>query len=150
MRLFNHPVHTAVIHFPIAFCSVAPLAELAGLLAGAPAWSRLAFQCMVLGLATSVPALVTGFVDFVQLPERDEVESAAFRHLGGVGVALSLFLAGLLVRGGMQPASTGHQWLAVGCWFAGVGALLAGAWYGGELVLRYGVGGIDDIDEQTE
>lgn len=144
MRIFGHPAHAALVHVPIALCSVSPLWDVIGLWTSEALWTRFAYWSLLFGLIGSVPAIATGFLDFVRLPPHENIEAMAFRHLVIMFVALALFVVGLMIRGGVLPVSPTRHWIHLGFAAVGTGALFAGAWYGGELVFRYGVGRIGD------
>lgn len=139
MRVFGHPVHLMLVHFPIALCSIAVLWDAVYFLSSDPFWWRVAYWCLVAGLVGAVPTVVTGFVDFMALPDDPAIEKTAMRHLMGVLVAMTLFVAALLLRGGDAPSGTDF-WIVWGLEVVAMGSLGGGAWFGGVLVLRHRIG----------
>jgi uncharacterized membrane protein len=136
----RHPLHPVFTHFPLALMGVAPLWDLIGLLRGEPLWWQLSFWCMAAGLAAAVPALGTGLVDHLAVPERSPAQWVVNRHVAWVLAAVGLFAVNLVVRGGTQPPVGLYRTGAVCLSAAGLVPLGIGGWYGGELVYRHGIG----------
>jgi uncharacterized membrane protein len=98
---------------------------------------RLAAGALVIGLLGSVPALISGFLDFLTLPDGHAAGRTAEAHLCAMGLAVSLFLgAWLALRAPSAPAS----WVPLLCSGTGTLVLLVGGWWGGQLVYRHGIG----------
>lgn len=140
MRLDGLPLHPITVHFPIAFLSGSLLWDGLGLWLGTPLWWTMSFWSLVLGLATALPALLTGFIEYAQLSPETPAEQTATRHLLLTGCAVTLFLGSLLVRGGVEPPTGGRLIGALACSCAGLGLLTAGGHLGARLVYRHGVG----------
>ncbi|MGE5167611.1 MAG: DUF2231 domain-containing protein, partial [Deltaproteobacteria bacterium] len=64
----RHPLHPALVHFPVACWSVATAADLASLHFGEPAW-RLAGALLVIGLVMAVPALLAGLYELTRVAQ---------------------------------------------------------------------------------
>jgi len=107
---------------------------------GEALWARGAFGCLALGLLMAVPTIFTGLLDYLTLPADHPAVRAATLHMTLMLTATGAFMTSLVLRTGVSPP-TGGRWLAA-LVFSGVGlaALILGAWWGGELVFRYGVG----------
>ncbi|MGH9461902.1 MAG: DUF2231 domain-containing protein [Vicinamibacteria bacterium] len=147
LRVLGHPVHVALVHFPIALLSVGPLWDLVAIWLGA-AWWRFGFWTLTLGLAASLPTAASGLLDYMTL-DRKDAERTAERHLYVILAALGSFGMALVVRGGIVPASPGAQFATLALEVVGVLTLTAGAWLGGELVLRYGIGRVEGSSPGT-
>src|SRR5207244_10698927 len=95
LRLFGHPLHMMLVHFPIALWSVSLLGDVAWLWRGERLWAEMAFWSIGAGLALAVPTAVNGFVDYPAL---------ACGTGGGVGLRVSelVLSAGARLEEGMQ------------------------------------------------
>jgi len=134
-----HPVHPALVHFPIGLLLTATLADIAGLVAGWPE-PRFAALLMALGLAAALPTMAAGLYDFRRLNETQMPH--ALRHMGAVAVAwlgygIALYLRRDVFAGGAEPSA-----MSVAVGFGSALALGFGGWLGGELVYRHGAGRI--------
>lgn len=99
--------------------------------------ARMAALGLTIGLIGSVPAAVTGFLDFSALSDGHPAERTAEAHLLAMSLALCCFFgAWFSLRG---PEVT-LAWVPLACSGAGTLALLVGGWCGGQLVYRHGVG----------
>ena len=134
-----HPIHPALVHFPLGLLLTATLTDLARL---AVSWPDPRFTAclMALGLAAALPAMAAGLYDFRSLDEAQVPH--ALRHMaaiatGWLGYAVALYLRRDALAGVAEPSAAS---IAIG--LAGAAALGLGGWFGGELVYRDGAGRI--------
>ena len=140
MRVAGHPLHASAVHLPMgAFLAVAVWDGLA-LVSAEPVWWLLAYYSLGLGLVSSVPAAISGFLDFVAIPNGHRSERVGYYHLGSVLTAVVMYLASSFVRGGGEPVAGPSALAAVSLSGLGLVCLLVGGWLGGELVYRHGIG----------
>ena len=135
--MFGHPLHPALVHFPIGLLLSATLADLAWL-AGLTQDTHVGAVMMAGGLAMALAAMGAGMVDFVRLDEA--VVPHALRHVGAVALAwLGYAIALYLRRDSLFGSGTiGTPTIAVSI---ASGLLLAlGGWLGGRLVYKFGAG----------
>lgn len=135
--MFGHPLHPALVHFPIALLLSATVADLAWL-AGLSQDTHAGAVMMAGGLATGLLAMVAGMVDFARLD--DVIVPHALRHIGAVGLAWLGYAVALYLRReslfGAAPIGTPTITVSVAS-----GLLLAlGGWLGGRLVYSFGAG----------
>ncbi|GAP66548.1 hypothetical protein MBSD_n1856 [Mizugakiibacter sediminis] len=134
----RHPLHPALVHFPIACWTLATAADLAGPFLGEAAW-RPAGLLMLAGLAFALPAMLAGFFEWLKLAEGTPALAVAHRHMLLVLAAFACYAASLLLRAeGARLHAPGT--LAIALSVAGFGCLAAAGWLGGRLVYEYGVG----------
>ncbi|HET9032897.1 MAG TPA: DUF2231 domain-containing protein [Dokdonella sp.] len=134
----RHPLHPALVHFPIACWSLASAADLASLFLGQPAW-WLAGVLMTIGLTLAIPAMIAGFTELMRLPEDNPAIRDVNRHMIMVMAAFSLYLASLLMRvEGMTLHAPGL--LAMALSLAGFVCLGIAGWLGGKLVYGHRLG----------
>lgn len=135
--MFGHPLHPAVVHFPIAFLLSATVADLAWL-AGVSHDAHFGTVLMAAGLVMGLVAMGFGLVDLTRLPQ--DLFPHALRHVGAVGTAWLGYAIALYLRRdslfGTADLSTATLSVSV------VSALFlsVGGWLGGRLVYSFGAG----------
>src|ERR1044071_1000058 len=82
--MLGHPVHPAIVHFPVALLLSATIADLAWV-AGLTTDTHIAAVLMAGGLAAGLVAVAAGMIDFVRLDEA--LIPQAMRHMAAVGFA---------------------------------------------------------------
>jgi len=135
--MFGHPLHPALVHFPIGLLLSATLADLA-FAAGLTANVQVAAMMMAGGLAAGLLAMGAGLVDFAKLEET--VVPHALRHMTVVGIAwigyaISLYLRRDLLTGGTAVPTSAILPSLVSALF-----LSLGGWLGGRLVYTFRAG----------
>lgn len=135
MRLFGHPLHPMVVHFPVAFWTAATGAEVAALL-GMETGRVLAFGANAAGLASGALAMIAGVPELLKLRGDARAMATAEKHVMLITAAWTAYLAGLLVRADGGTA----DWAGAACAGLGFVLLVPGGWYGGALVYRHGAG----------
>lgn len=138
IRLGGHPLHPAIVHFPIALWTVAVGADLAGWLAGQPTWWFMSQVCLALGVIAGLLAMVAGALDYAALPARHSAQNTAVRHMLWMGTAWFLFVISLAARGNLGSGPP-PLW-AIAAAMVGFAVMAVGGWMGGQLVYRYWVG----------
>lgn len=137
--MLAHPIHPALVHFPLGLLLSASIADV---LALAGIWSSPHFAALLMaaGLLGGFAAMAAGLYDFSRLDEA--VVPHALRHMAAVGLAWIGYATALYLRrealvGAAEPSDAS---IAVSLVSAAVLGL--GGWLGGELVYRYGAGRI--------
>ena len=135
--MFGHPLHPAVVHFPIALLLSASAADLARL-AGLTTDVHIATVLMAGGLAMGLIAMGAGIFDFTRLEEA--VVPHALRHMSVVsvawtGYAIALYLRRDALSGGVTLGSATVALSLLSALF-----LSLGGWLGGRLVYTFGAG----------
>jgi uncharacterized membrane protein len=134
----RHPLHPALVHFPIACWSLATAGDLASLLWGEPAW-RLAGVLLVAGIGFSIPAMLAGFFELARVAEENPAIKDVNRHMIVVMCALAFYTASLLLRlQGTHLVEPGL--LAIALSVLGFGLLCVAGWLGGKLVYGHRLG----------
>jgi uncharacterized membrane protein len=135
--MLGHPVHPALVHFPIALLLSATIADLAWV-TGITSNTQMAAVMMAGGLAAGLLAMGAGMVDLIKLDE--SIIPHAVRHMSIVGLAWLGYGIALYLRRDSLSANVpvGTPALAVSL----VSALLLGfgGWLGGRLVYTFGAG----------
>lgn len=137
MRLFGHPLHPMLVHFPIALWTVGSLAD-ALKLGGVEGARSIAWLAIGAGDAVALLTMTAGLLDYAELDAA--ILPVAQRHMGLMGLAWLLYAAAFVWRSdGLAPGMAPILGPAL-CGFAGFVVLIAGAWHGGQLVYRFGAG----------
>lgn len=135
----RHPIHPMLIVFPITFFVVAPVLDIVNLATGDPAWARIAFWDILVGIVSALAAAVPGFVDYLSV--RGPAGRIATWHMALNLTVVAIFVVSLLVRGTAAQASIGGlAWLPFALSLVGALVLTVSGWLGGHLVYVHGVG----------
>lgn len=133
----RHPLHPALVHFPIACWTLAVVADFASLYFGKSAWHWSA-SLLTVGCGMAVLAMLAGLWELSRVPEGRPLRDA-YWHMGAMLLAFTLFatrlLLGLEQLQAIAPDAI-SLWLDTG----GFIALAVGGWLGGRLVYGHGVG----------
>jgi uncharacterized membrane protein len=135
--MFGHPLHPAIVHFPIALLFSATYAD-AAWMAGLSHDAHIAAVLMAGGLAMGLAAMGAGLLDFTRLD--DAVVPHALQHMAAVGTAWLGYAVALYLRRDVLSGGTdlGSATLALSLVSALV--LAFGGWLGGRLVFTFGAG----------
>lgn len=130
----GHPIHPALIPFPLAFLIGAFGFDAVGVLLNrVQLWTTGGYLALA-GIAAALLAAVPGFLDYrYTVPPDSTGKQRATRHMVANLTAVALFVASALLREGpsIEPSSA---LLAIE--LLGVGLLIVGGWMGGVLVSR--------------
>jgi len=149
LRLFGHPVHPVVTHFPMALLPVSLLGDLLGVFTKASFWWSFSYYNLAIGLILSIPALITGMIDFLAIPQKGVVERIAMRHMTIMITSIMMYTGSFFIRFGVEILSGWRLMSSISLSVLGLIFLLIGGWFGGQLVFRYAVGS-EPIIEKTE
>ena len=135
----KHPLHPALVHFPVACWSLATVMDVAVWLGAAWPPQRFAAALLVGGLVLGLLAAAAGFWEFLNLPAGHPAEQDAQSHMALALCSWCLYAGSLFFR-------TSHSQLipmtpiALLLSVLGFAVLLAAGWMGGRLVYGRGVG----------
>lgn len=140
MRIFGHPVHPMLVHFPIAFWTLATVAYAATMLSFAGPTHVIAVFANVVALVMTLPAAVAGLMEWRSIAEGSKALRVASLHMMIMLSAWTMFVVALILPM-LATLSTSARSVGAGiCAFIGFGLLSAGGWLGGRLVYEFGVG----------
>lgn len=137
MRVFGHPLHPMLVHFPVAFWTLATVCDgcaLAGFVSGRP----YAVGLLALGLVVAIPAMVSGFFDLAGL-KGDAVPDGG-RHMLLMSSAWAFYLFALITRLDENVLAPDSQLLPRLLGLVGFCLIAVGGWFGGRLVYHHGAG----------
>lgn len=137
MNLLGHPLHPAIVHFPIALLLSATIADLAWV-AGLTSDTHIGAVLMAGGLVGGLLAMGAGMADLIRLDQ--EIVPHAMRHASVVGLAwvgygIALYLRKEALAAGTTTALSAG---AIGASLASALMLAVGGWLGGRLVYTFG------------
>ena len=135
--MLGHPVHPALVHFPIALLLSATIADLAWL-TGLTADTHIAAVLMAAGLAAGLVAMAAGLFDLSRLDEG--VIPHATRHMMVVGTAWLGYGVALYLRRDSLTTSAAVGTATIAVSVASALLLALGGWLGGRLVYTFGAG----------
>jgi uncharacterized membrane protein len=136
-RLFGHPIHQALIVFPLGLLATAVIFDVIHLVTGNPRWAEISFWMICAGVIAGLVAAPFGIIDWLGIPGGTRAKRIGLLHGGGNVLVVLLFVGSWIMRRG-NPAAP--EMLALVLSFAGGGLALITGWLGGELVSRLGIG----------
>ncbi len=134
-----HPLHPALVHFPVACWSLATLGDLASLAWGEQRLWLVSGVLLVAGLVAALAAMAAGLFELRKIADDSPAMQVANRHMYLVGAAWALYALSLFLRVS-GTALVRPDGAAVGLSLLGFLLLLAAGWLGGTLVYGYGIG----------
>lgn len=139
----SHPLHPAIVHFPVATWTLATVADVAHPWLGPPAWTFTAWS-LVTGTAMALPAMGSGLVQFVKLAPDDPRARHVLHHMVFVLLAFACYATSLLLRvhdvQWQQAVHRAPATMAVAMSVVGLVLLLVGGGLGGRLVYAHAIG----------
>lgn len=143
LKLLGHPLHPAIVHFPVAGWTAAVVTDALSIALRDPLWWRISQWLLIVGVITALAAMTAGFVDLVALPSGQPAQQRALRHMYVMSTAWTVYVIDLLVRFlGIPP------WAGLLLSLAGFITLLVGTHYGAQLVYDLGVGQTGRVSRQ--
>ena len=139
MRLFGHPIHPMLVHFPIVFWTVAAaayVASAAGVTEPADAVAKFANGA---GLVMAILAMLAGLFELRTLDSRSEAMRVATWHMMIMATVWVCFLVALMLSISTGPDRATAQLAAVACAVVGFLLMGVGGWFGGRLVYEFGI-----------
>jgi len=145
LRLGGHPLHPALVHFPVACWTAAPVLDAVYLLTQDSAWWQAESWCLAVGVGMGLLAMGAGLLDLMAIPDGHPGEAAAQRHMLLMGSAWSVFVIALVLHPLRGPASPLQVWTDLGLTLLGFALLTVGAYAGARLVYDFGIGRNPDL-----
>ncbi|ASW53300.1 DUF2231 domain-containing protein [Plantactinospora sp. KBS50] len=144
LKVLGHPVHPMLVMFPVALFVTAVLFDLADAFGGPRVLGEVAYWDILVGLVLGVLGAAAGLFDLLAIPAGTRAKRVGVLHaLVNSGVLL-LFAGVWAVRTSAAQPAAGGGLLAIEV--VALAGVAVGAWFGGELVDRLGVGVDPDAD----
>jgi uncharacterized membrane protein len=139
MRIFGHPVHPMLVHFPIVFWTVAVVAYVASAAGVTEPVDDIAKFANGAGLIMAMLAMLVGLIEIRTIDNRSEAMRVATWHMMVMATVWVCFLlASLLSISGGADGSPARL-AVVACAVAGFLLMGIGGWLGGRLVYEFGI-----------
>jgi len=135
--MFGHPLHPAVVHFPIGLLLSATLADLAWAV-GLTGDVHVGAVLMAGGLCGGLLAMGAGMIDFARVDAA--VVPHALRHMTAVGLAWLGYAIALYLRRDVFSGTASIGTLTIALSLFSAALLSLGGWLGGRLVYTFGAG----------
>ena len=139
MRLFGHPIHPMLVHFPIALWTVAAGAYVASLVGVTGPFDMIAKFANGGGLIMAMPAMLAGALELRTIASQSVAMRVATWHMMAMATAWFCFLAALVLSISTELDHSTARIAAAACAVAGFPLMGLGGWYGGRLVYEHGV-----------
>lgn len=133
-----HPVHPAIVHFPIACWTLSTIGDVAGIWWGTLVW-EVSGVLLITGTVTAIAAMATGLLELHKTKEDEQASRTAELHMQLVLAAWMLYGLSLLMRW-MENRNGAPDTVGIALSVAGLITLTAAGWYGGKLVYEHGIG----------
>lgn len=139
LRLGGHPLHPALVHFPVVCWTATPVLYALYLLGRDLAFWRYAWWCDGIGIAMALLAMAAGFMDLTAIPA-GRAQDVGQRHMLLMATAWCLYTSVLVVCPAGTVPDTALAWAALVLSLAGFALLSLGAYAGARLVYDFGIG----------
>jgi uncharacterized membrane protein len=136
--LTQHPLHPALVHFPIACWVLSAPCDLAAWWLNDAQYWHIAWLLIAAGILLALPAMLAGMLDMAKIQNKNKKALKILHwHIGLVSTAWLFYLISLILR---EASTAPPGAAAVICAVVGLIVLLVGGWHGAELVYRHGIG----------
>lgn len=133
----RHPLHPALVDFPIALLTAAVVTDFLFWWTGSPAWASFSFWLILAGFVTGLIAFLTGLIDFLTIA-RARQTAAGWVHFVVSDLALFLTTFNLVAR--LDDRQGAVLFAGLGLSVAVALLLLVGGYAGGRLVFAHRIG----------
>lgn len=141
MKIFGHPIHIMLIHFPSALLPMDFICSAAGFYTGDLSFTHAAFFAMMGGVALGGLAIITGAFDLIGIAESKPLSLKKALIHGGVNSTVIIIYSVIVFQGykaypELTPDTMGMLIVKASL----LTFMLFGNYIGGSLVLKDGVG----------
>ena len=139
-RLFGHPIHLMLVHFPAALFPVSAAFSITAYFYNNDMLSLFNFYIVCIGTTLGWIALIFGIIDLIKIQEMKSPFKVALIHGGLNTLWLSIFsvIAGIQYK--YYPHIPVPSITVVLITLVVVASMIYSNYLGGELILKYGIG----------
>lgn len=134
----SHPIHPALVHFPVACWSLATITDVVGVFSTINT-SQFAGILLLIGSLTAILALVAGLIELAKIND-DQIMKIANLHMTAGIITWLLYSTSLFLRFDGNTQLLAPNMLNLGLSIIGFISLSITGWLGGTLVYKYQVG----------
>lgn len=141
MKVFGHPMHMILIHFPTALLPMDVLLSFFAYYNNDTGLLPAAFFCMIAGVLAGIVAIITGIIDLL-LIRKDKKAAIATAVIHGFTNTILLLLFGIFAYRGWQhyPEMNMPQMATLIIKAVSIIILFVGNFLGGKLILNHHIG----------
>ena len=139
-RLFGHPIHMMLVHFPAALFPISAAFSIISYLLNDKIISLLNFYIICTGTGLGWLALIFGVIDLIKIQEMKAPFKVALIHGGLNTLWLSVFSVIVGIQFKFYPQIPVPSLIVVLLEIVVASTMIYSNYLGGELVLSYGVG----------
>ena len=139
LRLGGHPLHPALVHFPVVCWTATSVLYAVYLLGRNLAFWHYAWWCNGIGIALALVAMTAGFLDLLAIPP-GEAQDVGQHHMLFMASAWCVYTTVLVICPAGTAPSAILAWSALALSIAGFALLGLGAYAGARLVYDFGIG----------
>jgi uncharacterized membrane protein len=133
----KHPLHPAIVGFPIAFLTAPVITDLLFWQSNDRLWADFSFWLILGGWLTGIGSVLTGLIDFLTI-KRARTLKEGWIHF--ILSDLAVFLATFNLLGRLEDRSGFILFAGLGLSVLISVSLVAGSFFGGRLVFRHLIG----------
>jgi len=134
----SHPIHPAIVHFPIVFWTMATMSDLLSIWLGEKV-TEISGMLLVSGTMAVVLAFFAGLMELDKIKDQSSAMFVVNKHIGFATLSCIFYMSSLFVRINgttfMPP-----DIISISLSIAGFICLCITGYLGGMLVYKYGIG----------
>jgi uncharacterized membrane protein len=141
MKVFGHPLHVMLIHFPIGLLPLEFVLSGLAYTCQEPLFATAAFYCGVGGVASGYIAMLTGLLDLITIPkENKQAIGTGLLHGFINGLVVLVYTVFVYKAWHVYPKVEVPSLIVLLVKGLLVGCLLVGNFLGGRLIYQYHIG----------
>jgi uncharacterized membrane protein len=140
IRILGHPLHSMLVHFPVALFPFSVVMDGIALAQKEPVYAAAGFFAAIGGVVIGAVAAIFGLLDFIRISSSHPAYNKALIHLSLNVVWMMSFIYLIAVRWRFCPDVPIFGLLEITIGAATVLGMAVSNYLGGDLILRHGIG----------